>query len=524
MTGFSGFQTRDYALRYMSNAGSKTEDKVHVSSIEYDRMALNWPLLEDLLGGTSAMREARHNWLPREPRESHIAYENRLARSFLYNAFGDTVEKLVAKPFSRPVTVQGDIPKPLDLIEKDVDMSGRDVTQLCRDVFRSLVVYGVSHILIDFPKTDGIESLADERARKIRPTLVHVSPTQLIGWRTERQANGRDRLTQIRLKQKQVEPKGDFIEEEVEYIRVITPNTFEVWRKGSEDDDFVQVEAGSHTFGEVPLVSCYAARTGFLTAKPPLLDLAHLNLAHWQSMSDQRNVLRFARVGILFASGFTDEEIEDGLTIGPNQLVHSNNPEARIQYVEHNGHAIEAGANDLESLERRMEALGLQPLLPRTGSQTATARAMDESRVDSAIQSWIRSVENCIRDAYLYAADWMKVRMPDDLDIDINNDFGVSLRASDDVKSLIEMRKQSQLTLETFLRECKRRGLLAETLDVDDEIEMLLAEEAIHRQQAMAALDDLGIEEEPEEEDGPEEPEGETIQDDTFTDEQAGAE
>ena len=143
MTGFSGFQTRDYALLYMSNAGSKTEDKVHVSSIEYDRMALNWPLLEDLLGGTSAMREARHNWLPREPRESHIAYENRLARSFLYNAFGDTVEKLVAKPFSRPVTVQGDIPKPLDLIEKDVDMSGRDVTQLCRDVFRSLVVYGV---------------------------------------------------------------------------------------------------------------------------------------------------------------------------------------------------------------------------------------------------------------------------------------------------------------------------------------------------------------------------------------------
>ena len=43
--------------------------------------------------------------------------------------------------------------------------------------------------------------------------------------------------------------KGDFIEEEVEYIRVITPNTFEVWRKGSEDDDFVQVDLGNDVEG-----------------------------------------------------------------------------------------------------------------------------------------------------------------------------------------------------------------------------------------------------------------------------------
>ncbi len=506
MSAYTGVQ-KNFALRYMSDRHStKTEDKVHVTSVEYDHMAANWPLLEDLLAGTDAMRAAGNIWLPKEPRESSIAYDNRLHRSFLFNGFADTIEKLVSKPFSQPVTVQGEVPEPLDLIEKDVDMSGRDLTQIGRDLFRSLCVYGVGHILIDFPKTDGIESLADERARQIRPTMMHVSPTALIGWRSEKQANGRDRLTQIRIKQTQVEPKGNFIDHEVEYVRVITPDTFEVWRKEFDEDEFTLADSGTHSFGEIPLVTCYAHRTGLLTAKPPMLDLAHLNLAHWQSMSDQRNVLRFARVGILFASGFTDEEIEDGLTIGPNQLVHSNNPDARMQYVEHNGRAIESGQKDLDALERRMEALGLQPFMQKTGGQTATARAMDESRVDSAVQSWIRSVENTLRDAYLHAAEWMNVPLPDDFGIDINNDFGVSLRASDDVKALLQMRVSNQITAETFLRECKRRGLLSETIDIEAELEELAAADLVIASQ-MAPPD------------GDADDDDDEIEDDTFTNE-----
>ena len=79
----------------------KEEDKVDTTSIEYDSMAHRWSLLHDLLGGTEAMRAAKSEWLPREPRETYTAYENRLRRSFLYNGFADTVEKLVAKPFPR---------------------------------------------------------------------------------------------------------------------------------------------------------------------------------------------------------------------------------------------------------------------------------------------------------------------------------------------------------------------------------------------------------------------------------------
>ena len=478
-------QTRDFSLTYRATGTTKTEDRVDQTSLAYDEMAHDWPLLHDLIGGTDSMRAAKQEWLPREPREATISYENRLRRSFLYNAYGDTVEKLVSKPFSRPVTVEADLPEPLDLIADDVDMTGRDLTQLGRDVFRSMVVYGVSHILVDFPKTEGVETLADERARHIRPTFIHVPPTALLGWRTERQANGRDRLTQIRIKEIRVEAVGEYIEEEVEYVRVLNTETFEVWRKDPDQDDYVLHESGEHSFGDVPLVSCYASRTGYLTGQPPLLDLAQLNLAHWQSLSDQRNVLRFARVGLLFASGFSDEELEGGIAIGPNQLIASSNPDSKLEYVEHKGAAIQSGQDDLDALERRMETLGLQPLVSRVGGQTATGKAIDESRVHTAIQAWIRSVENALREAYMLAGSWMRVEIPDDFGIDITNDFGISLRANDDIKALLDLRKTGDITRETFLREVKRRGLLSESLDILDELEAAEMESAIATQQAL---------------------------------------
>ena len=57
---------------------------------------------------------------------------------------------------------------------------------------------------------------------------------------------------------------------------------------------------------------------GFMTAHPPLMDLAWLNLAHWQSASDQRHILHVARVPILFGRNLTLPE--DGLALGPNRL------------------------------------------------------------------------------------------------------------------------------------------------------------------------------------------------------------
>jgi hypothetical protein len=46
-----------------------------------------------------------------------------------------------------------------------------------------------------------------------------------------------------------------------------------------------------------------ALRCAFGDGEPPLLDLAYLNVKHWQSQSDQDNILHIARVPILALIG-----------------------------------------------------------------------------------------------------------------------------------------------------------------------------------------------------------------------------
>lgn len=77
----------------------KKEAAVDTPSGAYLAMQNNLMLVNTLIAGTDAMREAGELYLPREPKESKEAYDNRLSRSVLHNAFADAIQKLVGNHF-----------------------------------------------------------------------------------------------------------------------------------------------------------------------------------------------------------------------------------------------------------------------------------------------------------------------------------------------------------------------------------------------------------------------------------------
>jgi hypothetical protein len=255
-------------------------------------MSEKWELIGDLLGGTVAMRGAGEKWLPKESKENEIAYRARLQRSFLYPAFADTVNKLVSKPFAQPVVVEHSdaLPDVLQGIEEDTDLADTSLSAFARDVFDTAVAYGLCHVLVDYPRVNAGATLADERQVGARPFFVLVKPTNLIGWRTTKSEGGGIRLTQVRIYECTNESVGEWGEQKVEYVRVYNESTWEVWRKTSTDKEYIKTDEGNHTYPGVPLHTFYTDRTGFMTADPCLFELAELNVAHWQSMSDQRNI------------------------------------------------------------------------------------------------------------------------------------------------------------------------------------------------------------------------------------------
>jgi len=465
----------------MVNEGAAKKDQVDTTSAQYDDMCDKWALVFDLIAGTRRMRERGQKWLPKETREDNDAYAVRLARSFLYNATKDTRDKWVSRPFSKPLTLQNadTLDDRLKDIQWDADLAGRTLDALASDLFENALETGKCHLLVDYPSVSSDLSLEDEEKLDLRPTFVQIRSQDLFAWRAERRPNGEPRLTQIRWRENTVEADGEWSDRIVERIRVMTPTTWEVWEKVTTKtgEEYQQVSEGTHTFGEIPLVTAYFNRAGFMVSESTLDDISWLNLAHWQSQSDQRNILRFARVGMIFVKGLSKDEFEAGLTVGPNEMIASTNDQADAKVVEHSGKAIAAGRQDLLDLEQKMEVLGVQPLVNRA-NPTVIGQAIGENKSVTVIQSWVRVMETMLEDAYELAATWIKADIPDDFAVDIFNDFGISLDDTREVEALLKARVAGEITQQTLLNELKRRGVLSDSLDVEDEVEATTEEDA----------------------------------------------
>jgi hypothetical protein len=125
---------------------------------------------------------------------------------------------------------------------------------------------------------------------------------------------------------------------------------------------------------------------------PPLLDLAFLNVKHWQSQSDQDNILHVARVPILAIIG-ADED--DQIKIGQQAVKVPLNGD--IKFVEHTGKAIEAGHDSLEKLELQMIQTGAELLVMKPGQRTATESNNEAEGNKSDLQRICRELRRLAR-------------------------------------------------------------------------------------------------------------------------------
>lgn len=368
----------------------------------YQAMEPEWQLVRDLLGGTRAMRKAGPRWLPREPPESLEAYRIRLNRSVLFNGVGRALETLVGKLMAQPVQLLDPVDKDINALVGDIDLAGRDLSGFAADILKAALVDGVTHVLVDYPSdTAGGQSsasFADERRHAARPYLVHVPAADLIGWRLAPADGGNSHLDRVRIRERVVEADGLWGERTIEQIRVLSPGAYALYRRPESAttgaNEWQQVAGGETSYPGLPLFTLYANRCGFMLGRPSLMDLAWLNLAHWQSSSDQRHILHVARVPILFGRNLADNGSD--IEIGPNRLIFGNGDGADLKFVEHSGAAIAAGRQDLLDLEDRMAVLGLDLLRGRPGRETATARALDAERADCALAAVVRRLETLL--------------------------------------------------------------------------------------------------------------------------------
>jgi len=426
-------------------------------------MMKGWEIMKAVTLGTEYLRENSEAFLPLEPREDYTAYLARVNRAVFSPYTQRLVRAATGLILRKPITLSGD-PYWTDVFAKDVDGCGSDLDEYARRVLVCALTYGHSHTLVDFPAPRGAKSLAEERAQNRRPYWIEVDPANIYGWRLDREVNYGN-LIQVRIGEKAVVPDGDFGEKVYDQIRVIEPGKYRVFRQKEQTKDmFVEgmansgrfdvpieakdyelVESGEFSLGEIPLATVYAGKTDTLTSKPPLLDIAYLNLSHFQRQADLIHSLHVASQPTLVLEGW-DDQMKD-MAISVNYAM-ATQPGNKVYYVEPASSAFEAQSAEIEELQRQMATLGISTLSQQKFvAETADARRLDRLDTNSMLSMVSLDLEQKLQKAFVLSANYLGLEPPE---VKINRDLDIERLIGQDITALTTLFEQKIIDREEF--------------------------------------------------------------------------
>ena len=427
-------------------------------------MMKGWEIMKAVTEGTEYLRENSEAFLPLEPREDYTAYMARVNRAVFSPFTQRLIRAATGLVLRKPITLTGD-PYWTEMFKMDVDGCGSDLDEYARRVLMCSLTYGQSHILVDYPAPSGAVSLAEERQQNRRPYWIEVDPNNLYGWRLDRESNYGN-LIQVRLAERAVLPDGDFGEKVFEQIRVIEPGNYRVFRKTDQIDEmydlndnsyagefdaqttgeeYTEVESGEFSLGEIPLVTIYSGKTENLVSKPPLLDIAYLNLAHFQRQADLIHSLHVASQPMLVMEGY-DDQTKD-LAISVNYAM-ATQPGNKVYYVEPASSAFDAQSAEIKELQMQMATLGISTLSQQKFvAESADARRLDRVDTNSMLAMVSMELEQKLQKAFNFSAQYVGIEPPE---VKISRDFDIERLIGQDITALTSLFDQQVIDREEF--------------------------------------------------------------------------
>jgi hypothetical protein len=443
---YSGFGQYDRVL-------TRRVAAVNDPNSAWANMEPHWILIEDLMGGTYEMRRKHRRYLPQEPREEDESYDNRLARS-VCPPYYQRLERMLAGMLTRkPVRLE----EVSDTVREqlfDVDLQGNDLNIYTYELGRKMVRYGHAGVLVDAPA-------AGENGR---PYWVTYTPRDILGWRTE-MSNGAQKLSQLRLMERIVVADGEYGEKQVEQIRVLTPGAFELHQR-DEKGSFRVVDEGTTSLSEIPFSVAYANRVGMFESRPPMEDIAELNLKTYQIQSDLDNMLHISGVPMLAFYGFPTAAEE--VSAGPGEAI-AFPADGRAEYIEPAGKSYESQFKRLEQLAGQINELGLSAVLgQKLSAETAEAKRIDRSQGDSTMMVIAQQVQDTIDNCLRFHAEYLNI--PQVGNSIVNRDFvGARLEPADQL-ALLQTYTAGVISQKTLLEQLANGEVLGDDFEVEEEL------------------------------------------------------
>jgi hypothetical protein len=470
--------------------------KPNPAALSSERQAMEraWTLIGDVLAGAAAIRAAGVKYLPRFEGEPDPEYERRKAAAPWRPEFEDALRSLASKPFSEDVGLsEGTSPRIKELAE-DIDGCGNNLTQFAAESFSLGIAKGLHGIFVDYPdmhrRADGSAAesmgasrpltIAEERAAGARPYWLQIDASDIVALYTTWQG-GREVIQHVRIRECAIDQAG-FGETKTERVRVYEPGRWAVWEKAPDEHDYREVSSGVIARGpkRVSSVPLHLFRTGrrlgVLRVKPPLEELAGMQIELYQALSRQEEVLTFAGSPMLKGKGMAPAPTVE---IGPKRILWTGEAGADqadrdFDYIQPAAENIAEIRNHVAAITEAMRRLGMQPLTPGSGTPTATATSVEAAKAHSAVQQWALTLKDALEQALVFTSEWLGEEKT--AEVTVSTDFSALPFAQAPLQALREARADRDISQRTYWAGLRRFDVLPSEFNADDEV-ALLAEE-----------------------------------------------
>ena len=431
-----------------------------------------WNPINICVAGTDGLRDYAEEIIPREPREDDDAYKRRIFHATLPPFLQRLASQAAGTILRRGIHLEGGDEDYWSEWVKDVTGDGTSLNEFCRKTLVDSLLYGHSSVLVDYSAEERPLTLAEELRQGRKPYLVSVPCQQIRGWRTENNRST-SALTMVRYAERVSVPEGAFGEEIYEQIRVLTPGRYTVYRYRDADEQtnraagWYVVEGGTTSLDEVPLATVYSNRIATLVSKPPMVEVAELNIAYAQRFCDYHHSIHVGAQPILCLKGFDPENNSDlGLSVNTAVLLP---PDGDAMYVEPTSDAYDAQLKCLQTLEEQIRSLGVSVLAKQNVTNAAAeAKRLDRIDSDSIMALVSEDLARTVADLLRMAGKYAGVEPP--TSVTIPQDFTNRLLDGNQITAMLQLQMQNQISQELLLRILQEGEVIPPYVEIDQEI------------------------------------------------------
>lgn len=481
-------------------------DTVHP---QYRVSSRNWRRMRDVVGGQEAMIRAGSLYLRRPiGMIDDLEWERYVASTPFFEATQRTVEGLVGLAFYRPPEIT--LPAAMADFVKDATQDGVSLQQFVESTFEEVLTVARVGVLVDMPPPDkNVRTRRDEERARRRPFLRRYDAEEIINWSTEL-VNGSIQLTQVRLREVETKQVDEFTVHHRDRIRVLElvqagdgwtyrqrvfvhpewkdeegttltpenpapaggatalgpPTTMQDASRWTQDGPDIVPLMNGRPLDYIPFWILNPVDQVAEVRRPPLLGLANLNVAHFNTTGSQENALFWVGHPQPWVAGI-DPEGKEKLRMGSSEAWVFKDSSAKVGLLSLKSEDIGGLDKRIERLEAQMAVLGARMLANerRQVEAAETARIHRQGEI-SILARMAGNVGAVFEDICTVASEWAGAAGK--VVVKLNTRFFDSLLSIDDITKAVALWQKGLLAPSDILALEKQAELIGADRTLED--------------------------------------------------------